>query len=168
MLNVWINQDNNHSQFHFCIIRNRILDIYKQGWYSSINNSRRLVTYSLYKHEFECEKYLKCILPIKYKIALSRFRLSSHDLAIETGRHRNIPVENRICTSCQMNLIENEYHFLLICPKYYNLRKQFFSPYYCHWPTLQKFETLLSSKNPKVLNNLAKYIYFAFKERNNT
>ena len=48
------------------------------------------------------EKYLDCVKENKYRIALSRFRTSSHDLLIETCRYDGIPRENRICKSCKM------------------------------------------------------------------
>ena len=47
----------------------------------------------------------------KYKIALCRFRISAHSPSIETGRHQRIPRENRLCTNCRMNVVENEYYF---------------------------------------------------------
>ena len=52
---------------------------------------------------------------------------------------------------------------LLVCPNYRDLRRKFFKPYFCHWLTLMKFETLLSKMS---VTNLSKCIYFAFKRRN--
>ena len=49
-------------------IKTRITDIYKQTWYDCINNSRRLETYSLYKHEFELETYLENISINKFRV----------------------------------------------------------------------------------------------------
>ena len=135
----------------FNTIKQRILDMYNQKWYSDINNSSRLKSYSLYKHEFIFEKYLKVITEPKYKIAMSRFRTSSHELRIETGRYDNTPREQRLCKSCNMNKIEDEFHFLLVCPKYRDLRCKYFKRYYCHWPTLYKFENIMLSKSNKVL-----------------
>jgi len=37
------------------------MDIYQQSWYSAINNSSRLETYSLLKHDFIIEPYLDYI-----------------------------------------------------------------------------------------------------------
>ena len=37
-------------------------------------------------------------------------------IAIETGRHNNIPHNERVCKLCNNNNIENEYHFTLIYP----------------------------------------------------
>ena len=48
-------------------------------------------------------------------------------LYVETGTHNNKPLERRLCTYCSLNEIEDEYHFLIICPKYDNLRHNIFS-----------------------------------------
>jgi len=56
-------------------------------------------------------------------MALTKFRLSVHSLEIETGRHSNISRENRLCTKCNLRMIENEYHFILVCPLYIEIRK---------------------------------------------
>lgn len=142
-------------------IKQRIFDMYHQKWYSDINNSSRLQAYCSYKHDFKLEKYLSVVMENKFKIALSRFRTSSHNLMVETGRYNNTPRNQRLCLSCNMQTIENEYHFLLVCPKYRELRNKYFKPYYCHWPSLNKFESLLTTSSTKVICNLSKFIYFA-------
>ena len=101
----------------------------------------------------------------KYITSLTKFRLSSHELLIEKGRHLHITREDRLCKYCNMNLVENEYHFLLVCPKYANLRKEHLTNYYCRWPTVEKVKNLMSSKSRNTLINLSKYIYFAFELR---
>ena len=121
---VWWQQSDIDIPFHY--IRQRIVDTYQQSWYSEINNSSRLESYCVFKHDFELEKYLTLNIDQKYKLALTRFRTSSHSLFIETGRYENIPQEQRICQSCNMNKIENEFHFLLVCPKYRELRQKYF------------------------------------------
>ena len=60
--------------------------------------------------------------------------------------------------------IENEYHILLVCPLYRDLRIKYLKPYYCRWPTLNTFDDLLCKKVTCYLNE-AKYIYFAFQLR---
>ena len=101
----------------------------------------------------------------KYKVALCRFRISAHSLNIETGRHQHIPRENRLFKNCRMSVLENEYHFAFICPKFKELRMKFLKPYYCHWPNYFKLENLISTQNTKLMINLAKYIYQASKIR---
>ena len=46
-------------------------------------------------------------------MALSRLRLSAHDLKIERGRYCSLPVADRLCKSC--GVVEDELHFLDSC-----------------------------------------------------
>jgi hypothetical protein len=94
LADMWINQNNIVIPYYF--IKQRILDIYKQSWYANINNSNRLSSYCLFKHNFNFEKYLECINERKYQIALCKFRSSSHQLAIATGRYTNVNRQLRI------------------------------------------------------------------------
>lgn len=162
--NIWLTQHTRNS-IPIETIKQRIIDNYLQKWYSEINNSTRLQHYCIFKHDFNLEKYLEIHLDRKYVTTLSRFRTSSHSLFIESGRYDGTPREQRLCKSCTMNAIESEYHFLLVCPNYKDLRKKYFKPYFCHWPTLNKFRTLMSSTSKYVINNLSKYIYSAFQIR---
>ena len=163
LTNIWIQQFDIIIPFN--LIKQRILDIYKQSWYASVNNSNRLLMYSRYKHDFNFEKYLDFMSEKKYRNALSQFRLSSHDLEIERGRYANVDRDDRICILCNSNQIENEYHFLLTCPFYRDLRKTYLKRYYYQWPTLNKFDNLMSITNRTIVINLAKYVYFASQQR---
>ena len=137
--------------------------MYHQSWYTEINNSPRLSCYSRFKHSFIQEKYLSFISDKKYRTALCEFRISAHNLAIERGRYENIPRDDRKCKYCNLNVVESEYHFLLVCPLYGDLRRKYFSPYFCHWPSLLKFENLMSSQSKRVQMNIAKFTYAAEK-----
>jgi len=98
-----------------------MLDNYYQTWYSEINNSSKLKSYALFKHTFNRDQYLDFIKEPYLKYFLAKFRTSAHELAIETGRYTNTPQNERLCKSCNINLVETEYHFLLVCPKYREL-----------------------------------------------
>lgn len=101
--------------------------------------------------EFEFEEYLNVITEKKFRSVLTRFRISSHCLEIENGRFYNVEKSRRICNCCNMKVQENEYHFLLVCPIYIDLRRKYFSNYYCNWPNIQKFTSILSSKNASLI-----------------
>lgn len=152
--------------FFFPEIKHRILDQYYQSWYSEVNNAQRLASYSRVKHSFELDSYLNTLSERKYKIALSKFRLSSHNLEIERGRYFNVPRSERICKICQMNVIENEFHFRLTCPLYTDLRRKYFKPYYYRWPTLNKFDKLMTTTKKNWNVKSFKVYFFAFKLRN--
>ena len=151
----------------FIEIKQRIIDQTNQEILMANTTSSKLETYCLFKLDTSYESDLnKITLLNKYKFALSRFRLSSHNLALETGRYYNIPKENRICTFCNMNKIESEYHFLLVCPLYAELRRQYLPQYYSRWPSITKFKNLMQSKSERVIKRLSKYIFFAQNIRN--
>ena len=57
LMNLWKNQDTYNITFE--TIKLRILDIFRQSWFSNIAISSRLTTYSVYVNEFEFEEYLK-------------------------------------------------------------------------------------------------------------
>ena len=66
---------------------------------------------------------------------------------------------------CNNNDIDGEYHFILECSKYVEIRRKYIKPYYCINPSAfnYKLTQLLSVQNIKELNNLGKYLYVAEK-----
>ena len=67
---------------------------------------------------------------------------------------------------CNKNAIEDEYHFILECDKYYDIRCKYIKSYYYERPSTFKLVQLLSVRNVKELNNLGKYLFLAEKARN--
>ena len=121
-----------------------VYDQYFQNWYGSVNASSKLEVVKCTNKVFHFEKYLKCIKTDSHRIALARLRCSAHKLAIEEGRLRNIERSLRLCQFCNSGVIEDEFHFLLACPAYSELRTSILPRYYCRWPTKQKFIKLLN------------------------
>ena len=76
----------------------------------------KLRTYKLLKTEFGVEAYVQAPTQKLYRSAIARMRMEVFPLRLETGRWRGLPVAQRICTSCDMAVVENEEHFLCICP----------------------------------------------------
>ena len=166
--NVWNDQSSiiNAEKFHL-IFKQRLMDIYIQYWYESINRSHILSSYKFFKTDYVREKYLD-ILPKVYRTQISKLRLSSHPLRIETGRYGNNRVERsqRHCQICDMNVVEDEFHFLFICRRYTHLRKTYIKRTYYTRPNMQKCVYLLQSGSRKTLIDLAKYIKYALEIRN--
>lgn len=137
-------------------LKQRIRDQYVQEWNSEVNNMPKLELYSKYKVSFELESYIVKIKNESLRKTLSQFRLSSHKLEIEVGRYSGIARENRICKCCSSNMIESEYHFLLTCPLYRHLRLKYLGR--ASWPSLNLFQTYMSSSSTKTLLNISKFI----------
>ena len=74
--------------------------------------------------------------------------------------------ESRFCKYC-LNLnntyvVENLYHFIMSCPLYENIRRQFI-PGYCNSRPAASFIYLISSRSKLVLQNLSGFTFHAFK-----
>ena len=63
------------------------------------------------------------------------------------------------------NEIEDEYHFLLVCPTYVDLRTVQIKKYFYKHPNMFKFVKLLNLKNRNSLLNSAKFIKQSFARR---
>ena len=64
-----------------------------------------------------------------------------------------------------LNVIENVYHLILICPLYRQLRINLLPKYYHIWPSLYKFKQLMKNDKLSILRKLSKYIYMANTKR---
>ena len=91
-----------------------VLTKYKEFWaqYRLNNIDGKLRTYFSFKDHFETEQYLSVIKNFDKRCCLTKFRISSHKLKIETGRFTRplTPLEQGVCDHCLMT-IENEFHF---------------------------------------------------------
>ena len=107
--------------------------------------SSSMSLYREVKPHFDRSAYLTILQNKKLRNALSKLRLSPHRLAVETGRHIGVERQNRKCTFYTTDDIEDEYHFVLICPFYNTLRMQLIRKYYYQHPSMLKFIQLLNS-----------------------
>ena len=90
-------------------------------WYGRMIELTKCDMYSLYKVKFEMEKYL-ADLNESLAIPLCKFRTSNHLLEVEKLRYIEplIPKYQRICNKCNLQVVRNEFHNLLVCPAQIN------------------------------------------------
>ena len=102
----------------------------------------------------------------KYIGTFSKFRCSAHNLLVEPGRYTGIPYQQRVCSFCPLHEIEEEYHFVFICPLYSDVRDLYFPEKCKHCTTsLELFYEMMKSKNEYVVYHVMKCIFFAFIKR---
>ena len=94
------------------------------------DESPKCVLYRFVYDPYGLQFYLDHPVNYIYKTFISKYRLSSHSLSIETGRFYNIERNMHTCNDCYDNLIEDEYHFILVCKNYDNITKAYIKPYY--------------------------------------
>ena len=139
----------------------------------SLSSYPVLRTYALFKFEFKIEKYLVCIKHFQLRKLLTKFRLSSHNLEIEAGRHSKpkVPLEMRVCKHCSSDEVESEIHVLMLCKKYDLLREEFYTilekidPSIVNDNYIISFINIMSSQNEQVLFSLCKFLCKVFKLR---
>ena len=93
----------------------------------------------------------------------TQLRFGVLKLNIETGRYFRQNRMDRICNCCNMQCVENEYHFVLVCPAYRQIRLKYFSRYYCSWPNVDKLYRLLKTKSRRILCNIICYLRESWK-----
>ena len=138
-------------------IKRRTKDQYIQKWHEDKNTSPKALFYNIIKHDFGFEEYLD-ILCFKKRITLTRLRTSNHSLPIEVGRWDGTPRELRTCPICPGNVLGDEFHFLLQCNLFEDVRKMFLKKHTIKNPNVYKTYILFNSKNKKTLNSLSNFI----------
>jgi hypothetical protein len=78
--------------------------------------------------QYGYKEYLSKVNNAQLRRSLARFRCANHKLQIELGRQVKpvkAPVQQRYCKLCNLGAVEDEDHFLLVCPAYQNVRERF-------------------------------------------
>ena len=132
-------------------LKKQFIDMWKHKLFDDerTENGNKLRSYRPYKDVFRKEEYLQ-LNPVSIRGSFSRLRLSAHNLHIETGRYlsakdRKNP-EDRICYYCNMNICEDEYHLVMKCHNYNQLRCDLFSfisTKYCMFENLSDNEKFI-------------------------
>ena len=164
---IWEMQHVENANLFIYEFKMRLLDSNIQNWRENMSAMPKLRTLCLYKNELTSEPYLTQLMPRRMRTSLAKFRIGNHDLAIEVGRHHNIIATERYCKLClsiQKMTVEDEYHVLMECQFYDELRNKY--------PCLQKslknlyaFTSIMSSTQSDIQIQLGYYIANMFKLR---
>ena len=112
MNDLWDNQYVlNVNNVLLCEIKQRILDQAKQELDGTLNTSSKCRLYKFVVSNVELQFYLQKGIPSIFRKCITRIRLSSHNLCIETGRYHGLNRNDRNCIMCDLNVIEDEFYF---------------------------------------------------------
>jgi hypothetical protein len=78
--------------------------------------------------QYGYKEYLSKINNAQLRRSLASFRCANHKLQIELGRQVKpvkVPVQHRYYKLCNLGAVEDEDHFLLVCPTYQSVRERF-------------------------------------------
>ena len=85
----WETQHIDNTKKFMRSLKDSIVRIFTQRWWQDIESSSKLRTYSLVKKYLCVEPYILNIKWNHHITAMTRYRMSSHDLKIERGRYNN-------------------------------------------------------------------------------
>ena len=142
---VWVNQGVGNKNMFLAEFKQMLNDNFIQNWNSRLVESSRANFYRLFS-KFEHQLYLETIKVTKFRISLSKLRLSSHGLEIEVGRWarpNRTPLDQRKCGVCDK--VDDEFHFLLECGSYSQIRKKYIKKYFWDRPNMIKLKELMQS-----------------------
>ena len=149
------------------IFKQRLIDEFTQKWISNTANNSVLDLYRYVKTEFGYANYLDHVRNKSLRHEITKIRVSSHTLRIQTGRYGRNRLERneRLCMYCDNRLIDDEYHFICECPKLDYIRAKYIKDYYRTRPNTYKLCKLLSTQNKVDIINLGKFFKEAFQLR---
>ena len=147
-------------------VKDIVKDKFVTDWHHALNFRPGLRLYRLFKHEFKCEPYLQNIKNKNLRKMFTRLRTNSHSLEIERGRYVNKNESDRLCTLCAV--IENEFHFVMICSLYNYIRCDLFNeltelfPFICQYTPYERFLFFMGFDDKRLHLLFSKFVYKAF------
>ena len=94
------------------------MELAQNDWKELILTKPKLRTYIKFKKELGIEKYVLDIRNKYERSMIAKLRCGILQLHVESGRFNQTNLENRTCNVCNNNVIEDEFHFVCICPEY--------------------------------------------------
>ena len=162
---VWLNQGVTDRKMFLNLFKQRIHDTALQSWKSDVNEMDRLKLYRVFKRNLENEEYIDKLGSYN-KCLIANFRCTGLPLKTVTGvYYEKIDYNLCYCDFCKLPLVENEFHFLLVCGAYNEMRKKFIPAFYWNPPSIFKFEQLMSRNDLLWLNKLSAFLKEAMNER---
>ena len=117
---------NDNSHIPLQTVKEHLVKKDTHQWKLSVASKPKLRTYALFKINLKTELYVSLLIPKCKRSIFCQFRSGILPLAIETGRYRNVPADERLCEICYLNLVEDKIHFLSFCPRYQELRTELY------------------------------------------
>ena len=85
-----------------------------------------------------CESYMSCEIKSALLVNYTKLRLRSNKILVERARWGKvkIPYAQRRCTLCSSGDIEDEYHMIMICEHFRDVRAKYIKPFYYKRPSM--------------------------------
>ena len=161
--NVWLEQGVFNESKFLNMFEQRIKDNFLQLWNSDVNSTSDFRLYKKIKKKFNFENYLH-MENKQFRTAITKIRLSSHLFNIERGRWAKPKIEanDRKCNLC--NVLEDEYHCLIECPRFTNVRRNCLPITLINRPSMFEFVSLMKCLNENIHNKIGLLCFKVMKD----
>ena len=150
------------------ILYKRLADQFNQTSMENIKTSSKMKTLSLLKDTIGRETYLEKITNPRHRQAMSKLRLSGHNLEIERGRYSGTDEEERFCKYCKFkgrSVVEDEAHFLLDCSMSDEFRDDCLPKEILNNEQMSPEHKMVKILTCSEIKPIAKFIFKAFEHR---
>ena len=114
------------DQYDLTNARNYLLKNNSSSWQLEASRTPKLRTY-IKIHDFsKIQTLVKANITRYQRSLITQLKCGILPLRYETDRYQGIAPENRVCKICDMNVPEDELHFVFHCPSPENVRSRMF------------------------------------------
>ena len=102
----------------------------RQEWRDASENMLKLCTYVKIRDFTEIGQLVQVNLKRNHRSLVSCLLCGILPLGVETGCYKDIKKELRFCKICEKQEIEDEMHFIFVCPIFEEARERLIKPLY--------------------------------------
>ena len=147
--------------------KQRVLDIDRQDWFSSLSMRKSIRLYKLIKLENYVEPYTYLVDHFYQRKYIAKLRCGVLEVRVNKGRLKNIVYNERICKFCSDEMVDDEIHFIFNCSFHNSLRINIFPEFFLNndVDVNQRLQVLFSSNSKAIFISLARFIMLALRDR---
>ncbi len=133
------------------VVQQAILKCSKDLWWSEVEEKPKLRTYVLFRDRNDLNLLVRSNLPRYQRSLLSRFACGILPLEVEKGRYVRKNRDERVCKTCDVQVTEDEEHFLFVCKALKSERKSFYRDRFPVKNERKAFKNLSTSEKLRIL-----------------
>lgn len=153
----WLNQGVGCENSFLSLFKQRMKDMYMQEWSASVMEKDMYGNYRMFKTVFESERYFEFLDLRCFRDCLIKLRVGVLPINGSSFKRMFNDNGNFKCKWC--NAIEDEFHFIHVCPHYEAIRKKYLND------VAGTYLQVLNFGYINAIRKLAMYIFYALRKR---